>query len=531
MKHLTIISGYIGLLMLILTVISCSESGQESIAPDLKPTISLTEAKDWFDSFSNQNPRAKNQGAIAPRWDKATVFNNTVELPFTVDDKLQLPHSEFGLKQQGRKRIIVYKDEKGLYSSHTVSYIPSDKFKADIKTINKSNLRAKRFDGKIMVGPMNSNYLIVLSMEKGQITDHTKIIRDNKPKLSERIAQWWQQCTDWFQWGGSEWFYLDTTCETWYESDSYNTNAYNYGMQFDWFETYYGGGDNGSGGGTYNAAIAQQVNDRLLTEPFELLEIPCDQLPQWQTLAQNDAPQAIKDKINQLQTANSSLFDDWAIQTLNGANGTIVNMDYFSVNVNTLPNNPLTNQPFTPEDFLNYFRLNINNFVTGSTFSPYCEIASICDQETSLWNSTNPVGAIIYIDIPVDDGVVVCSEYNSSYWYFMTLEAPGAGNHPVSGTRQFGFESDGNGGYNFFIRGVDRFDSNIMENSAYMIGLGDPFLDADNLWKSFQTKLNNFINTNGGNSFIQPPTTYRPDWEKVDQVLKGNRPISDLGCN
>ncbi|MBX2965137.1 MAG: hypothetical protein KF845_03260 [Cyclobacteriaceae bacterium] len=122
-------------------------------------------------------------------------------------------------------------------------------------------------------------------------------------------------------------------------------------------------------------------------------------------------------------------------------------------------------------------------------------------------------------------------EYNSSYWYFMTLEAPGAGNHPVSGTRQFGFESDGNGGYNFFVRGVDRFDSNLMENSAYMVSGGQPFSGADALWTSFQSKLNLFINNNGGNSTINQAIYYRPDWNKVDRVLKGELSISVLGCN
>jgi hypothetical protein len=70
--------------------------------------------------------------------------------------------------------------------------------------------------------------------------------------------------------------------------------------------------------------------------------------------------------------------------------------------------------------------------------------------------------AIIHIDIPADDGSVIYTEYTSSYWYFTTLEDLIAGNHPVSGTRQFGFELNQNGGYNFFVRGVDRFDSNLI---------------------------------------------------------------------
>src|SRR5690606_15375745 len=108
---------------------------------------------------------------------------------------------------------------------------------------------------------------------------------------------------------------------------------------------------------------------------------------------------------------------------------------------------------------------------------------------------------------------------------------PGAGNHPVSGTRQFGFEANANGGYNFYVRGVDRFDSNIMENTAYATFVGNPFKAADNLWVSFQHKLNQYVNNNGGESNTNAPVKYRPDWDMVKDVLEGKKPISDLGCN
>ena len=280
----------------------------------------------------------------------------------------------------------------------------------------------------------------------------------------------------------------------------------------------------------YLKDIRLDLEDMINQDPFALVE-ECDQIGDWQILAQNGASTAIKNKINQLQSQNNSWFDNWAVQTLNGANGTIANMDYFSVDVSTLPIDPATGQRFSATGFLDHFRRNINNFVTGSTFGPYCETPTICSQETAIWNSNNPTGAIVYIDIPGDDGAVVCSEYASDYWLFMTLEAPGAGNHPVSGTRQFGFEPNGSGGYRFFVRGVDRFDSNIMENASFMVFGGQPFAPADDLWESFQSKLDQFINNNGGSSQVIEPVTFRQDWEKIREVLLGERPISDIGCN
>lgn len=297
------------------------------------------------------------------------------------------------------------------------------------------------------------------------------------------------------------------------------------------------GGSGSSGGSSTigvisNNLVLEQLEQIVLDNPAALLDIPCSELPKWQTLAQHKSSLNIRTKINQLQTNNNSIFDEWAIQTLNGAKGTIANMDYFSVSVSVLPNNPATGTRFSPEGFLDHFRRNIDNFVEGSTFSPYCELPSICTQETALWNSANPTGALVYIDIPGDDGVVVCSNYTPSYWYFVTLEAPGAGNHPVSGVRQFGFEANANGGYNFFVRGVDRFDSNIVENTLYIATLGqNPFFGADALWTSFQNKMNQYINYNGGSASINVPIKYRPDWDKVKDILEGVRPISDLGCD
>jgi len=106
--------------------------------------------------------------------------------------------------------------------------------------------------------------------------------------------------------------------------------------------------------------------------------------------------------------------------------------------------------------------------------------------DTKLWNSNNPLRVIPCIDISGDDGAVIISEYKDDHWDFMTLEAIGAGNHPVSGTRR--------------------------------------------LWSSFQSNLNSYIQKNHGQSFIPEASKFRPDWDKVKEVLEGKIPISTLGC-
>jgi hypothetical protein len=111
----------------------------------------------------------------------------------------------------------------------------------------------------------------------------------------------------------------------------------------------------------------------------------------------------------------------------------------------------------------------------------------------------------------------------------MTMNAPFAGNHPVSGTRKFGYKQNLNGSYDFFVRGVDRMNSFIQSTFAQYVLDTDPYLGADLLWYAFQTNMNNFVNSNGGNAYIRTDSKKRTDWNKVKEVLLGNRPISDFG--
>lgn len=243
--------------------------------------------------------------------------------------------------------------------------------------------------------------------------------------------------------------------------------------------------------------------------------------------------------MSNFNSAFNNGFFGWSLKF---PSGIVVNMDYFDVNITDLPNNPATGQQFSAEGFLEYFRLNINDFADGTEFEPYCEISAICQQETILWNSNDPMGAIIKLNISPNDGVVICTDYdvntknisNPFYddWKFMTIEAPYDNSHPVTGTRQFGITKNLDGSYNIYVRGVDRFTSSIQEFAAYILGGGNPFYGADNLWESFQNNIKIFVNQNGGSSSIIPPIDdNRPDWEKVQGVLMGNISSSKLGCD
>lgn len=284
------------------------------------------------------------------------------------------------------------------------------------------------------------------------------------------------------------------------------------------------------------------LKKELASNPTFLLKIPCQEIPKWQELIKFTPPQSAKDKIQTLD--NQSMLTDYNIQYLEHASGAAINLDYFPVTINTLPTNPVTGIQFTPTQFLNYVRLNINNFVDTSisSFSP--TTLNTGYNESQIWNSANPLGAIIHINIPLPagDGSVICSESDSNHWIFTTIEVPwkptnsnADGKHPVSGNREFGLIQNVNGSYTFYTRGVDRMtdglESTFAENSTIAV---DPFANPDKLWNSLKTKIAAFVQNNSGSAVTPTPSQnviWRPDWAKVRQVLRGEVSISDLGCN
>ena len=56
------------------------------------------------------------------------------------------------------------------------------------------------------------------------------------------------------------------------------------------------------------------------------------------------------------------------------------------------------------------------------------------------------------------------------------------------------------------------------------------FEGADALWNAFQNNLKDFVSNNGGQAEKLLPKIDRVDWDKVKDVLEGNLPLSNLGC-
>jgi len=275
----------------------------------------------------------------------------------------------------------------------------------------------------------------------------------------------------------------------------------------------------------------KSLDDLLNTNPNILLDIPCSQLPYWQELANHQIPQQVKDKLKTVNSNSHWYNSDLEIQNLDYSKSYTINMDVYPVKITNLPNKPGTNQKYTPSELFNYFRLNINKFTDAShgQFFPVVD-STIGINDTALWNSTNPLSSLITIKIPLDEGTVMCSGYNSQAWIFTTVKSPWDGEHPVSGNRLFGYYMDGNDMY-IYTRGIDRFTSTYSTPDVIRELENIGYSKASEMWKNMQNLLNNFVKNNNGSSQVLPGVDYIPNYIFVKEYLKGQRSISTLGCH
>lgn len=280
----------------------------------------------------------------------------------------------------------------------------------------------------------------------------------------------------------------------------------------------------------------EEFEEQIKNKLFALFDdtVDCELLKKWLNVAKFKSDQSILDKLNGVIFQIPGYTDNMVarVQNIDDASSTIVNMDYFSVTINQLPT--YNGQQFTAGELLKYIRMNLNGLTNGEKqFHPYNTYGI---NDVDLWNSTNPKGAIIAIDLPgPENGTVITTYSSSDRWTFTTIYEPMYGEHPVSGNRDFGYIHNPNGSYTFYTKGVDRLTSwyhSSFQEIPEMFGQnGIPFSSADALWKSFQNGIKNFVNGNGGNASINIEQTFRPDWNKVKKVIEGKAPLGSLSKN
>ncbi len=211
-----------------------------------------------------------------------------------------------------------------------------------------------------------------------------------------------------------------------------------------------------------------------------------------------------------IQAAVNARGVNWHVHRIEDANGDI-NLDYYPISVAALPT--IGGRTLTADELLSRIRLDINHFVDTrlAEFSPYDA------GEASMWTSGSPLGAVVHIEMKAfggwinpDDGSVVVSDFAPDHWTFSTIWTVMDMAHPVSGNRQFGYTASEGGGYVFYARGADRT-TGLLDLAAMSV----VYSSAHNLWLSFQSAVEAFVNANGGSATVGSATSIRTPWPPI----------------
>jgi hypothetical protein len=219
----------------------------------------------------------------------------------------------------------------------------------------------------------------------------------------------------------------------------------------------------------------------------------------WNDLATYEPTQFVMDTLGQR---------DMSLQKIGDAVGSL-NLDYYAVHIKALP--------FLGDEMLNEVKLlqHIRTNLCGSMFvdTDKAEFQPYDTVDGPQWATDDPIGSVLFINIVgPDDAAVVCVESNDALWRVCTIKAERSGEHPVSGTREWGITSgpaneDGTPTYILYVRGTDRttgFPESVAEDFA--------FSQAKKLWQSFQAKTCDFINENDGIAEIAETTCEKLNW-------------------
>jgi len=359
-------------------------------------------------------------------------------------------------------------------------------------------------------------------------------------------------------------------CPTYCTKTTVESGQFCYSYQSSMFSDNMGGFDSGSpssGGGDglgwepiyprwtedidnrtgFSKARINELKSKISQNPFELID--CNTInnlnasdgngPIFPRIASYKVPNRVINRISYIRSlAPNWIVDNFNIESLTNAFGAVVNCDFFPVRIKKLP------MGLSPKEFLEYFRKNINTFISpyvNVAFHPYKD-GNFDDTRQFDKDFGNSLGSLMHINM-INDGSVIISDYQNSttpnaerhYFKFSTMATPLDFGHPVAGNREFGIYEDpnNNGEYIFYISAVDRaWDPTF----NLVFKFGGAFKKGDELWENVQLNITNFINRGFGIAEFNPSKniTKRPDWEDVQDYLSGKITYQELktklGC-
>lgn len=311
----------------------------------------------------------------------------------------------------------------------------------------------------------------------------------------------------------------------------------------------------------------RELIDKLKIEPDFLIKDCAQQeglnIQDYEYLYDFELPQSTKTKLN-------NLGPDFKHQQIEDGNVAYTNIDYYGVELTTLPDvNGNGQQDETAQEVFETFRLQFGELASGrkDNFNPNCSPFNtnvwwnfeyygapydpIRNYDEENWTDLNldgtPLNTIFFIDAGADDplpnkiadkGAIIISEYDSnSHFIGSTITTEKSGSQPFSGNRQWGYKINNNGNMEIYTKAIDvahltdpmRVASWIADECA----MNDYYNLAKETWKNLQNEVEDWVEQNGNNgqaTIVTPKQAGIPN-EKVEELLTQNNSIPEnINC-
>ena len=248
-------------------------------------------------------------------------------------------------------------------------------------------------------------------------------------------------------------------------------------------------------------------------------------------------------------------------QPIEDGNVATTNVDYYGIEITTLPDLDGDGVAESMEEVFEAIRLEFPNIASGSktNFQPKCDVSSFdlswsffpyWDAELDRWLSSNPLNSIFKIEgkatgwannLAADNGAIIVSDIQECCWTVSSIFTPFSNTQPFSGNRQWGYFVNDNGNMEVFTKAIDVAHINWWSR----VGIVIPFMGVDwncsvdsyydiakVTWESFQGDVKTFIEENphnGAATVLSPQIEYLAN-AAIAIFLRSNVPVTNINC-
>lgn len=292
------------------------------------------------------------------------------------------------------------------------------------------------------------------------------------------------------------------------------------------------------------SARLKEFYDQIIKDDEELLNVDEKTKQIYVKLLNFKVPQKGIDRLKEIDGSVQYIRGNDERQSKN------VNMDYFSVRIDEMPNFAL--YPFDAGMLYKKIR---DNFLTLSkgkvTFESNCFLSNTVKgswefipypknykEELKRWEKQSgfsifeiKAGGGLVETALGDHGAVLESETSQNSWIFTTIFTPASDTQPFSGHRQFGIHKDEDGHYRFYARAIDRiWPANLISRvNGKECTVLDYLTIADATWENLIRNVSKFINDNGGKTTIMPAEKKRIDFNIFFKKFRSDKPVNFVG--